>query len=72
MTRLMEQAIERLRTVPENEQDRLAQFLLSELEEDERWARSTSAHEDKLEGLVARVLADDAHGKCPELGPDDL
>jgi hypothetical protein len=48
MTRFMEQAIERLRSVPESKQDQLARFLLCELEEDERWSRSTSEHEDKL------------------------
>ena len=48
----------------ENEQDGRAQY---ELEEDERWIRSTAVHEDKLGGLVDRVLADDAQGKCQEL-----
>ena len=42
MTRLLEQAIERLRTMPEDEQDRLAQFLINELEEDQRWAHATT------------------------------
>lgn len=60
MTRLMEQAIERLRAVPETKQDQLARFLLNELEDDERWSRSTSEHETKLKNLVETVLADDA------------
>ena len=72
MTRLMEQAIERLRAVPEGEQDRLAQFLLSELDDDARWTASTAAHEDKLRALSERVLADDARGACEPLDPDTL
>jgi hypothetical protein len=72
MTRLMKQAIERLRNVPEAEQDRLAQFLLNELKEDERWSRSTADNEAKLATLVEKVLADDDQGKCEPLDPDRL
>jgi hypothetical protein len=72
MTRLMEQAIERLRAVPEPEQDRLASFLLSELEDDERWVATTAANADKLRALSERVLADDARGACEALDPDTL
>lgn len=70
MTRLMEQAIERLRAVPETEQDRLARFLLNELEEDGRWSRSTIEHEAKLKGLVETV--DDGRGECEPLDPGRL
>jgi hypothetical protein len=72
MTRLLEQAIERLRKMPETRQDQLARLLLSELEEEERWARSTVEHEKKLSGFVDRVLADDAAGKSEPLDPDRL
>ena len=72
MTRLMEQAIERLRALPEGQQDRLAQFVLHELAEDERWAASTQANGSKLEGLVDRVLKDDVSGRCEPLDPDRL
>lgn len=72
MTRLMEQAIERLRAVPESQQDRLAQFLLHELAEDERWAATTEAHNDKVRDLVERLLADDAAGRCEPLDPERL
>jgi hypothetical protein len=67
MTRLMEQAIERLRAIPETKQDQLAQFLLHELEDDERWSRSTAEHEGKLKGFIDTVLADDARGACEPL-----
>lgn len=68
MTRLMEQAIERLRAVPDAQQDQIAQFVLNELEDDRRWASSTAAHKDKLLQLAERILADDAAGKCEALG----
>ncbi|MGD0464287.1 MAG: hypothetical protein ABSB74_17530 [Tepidisphaeraceae bacterium] len=44
MTRLREQAIERLRAVPAAQQDEIARFLLAELEEDIRWSQSTAKH----------------------------
>lgn len=72
MTRLMEKAIERLRAIPEPQQDRLAQFLLNELEEDDRWLRSTADHEGKLKVLIDNVLDEDRRGACEPLDPDRL
>lgn len=72
MTRLMEQAIERLRAVPEGQQDRLARFLLSELDDDVRWNASTATRADALQRLANGVLADDARGLCEPLDPDSL
>jgi hypothetical protein len=68
----MEQAIERLRAVPESQQEQLARFLLNELEEDSRWESSTAAHADALRGRVNEVLAVDARGDCEPLNPDTL
>lgn len=56
MTKALEQAIERLKQMPENQQDALAQLLLHEIEEDERWQQSTSAHAEKLKGFVKNIL----------------
>jgi hypothetical protein len=72
MTRLLEQAIERLRAVPEAQQDQLASFLLNELEEEERWTQSTAQHEGALGRLIQDVLDDDRLGKCEPLDPDRL
>ena len=72
MTRLMEKAIERLRSLPEPQQDGLAQFVLNELEQDERWTASTAAHADALGRLAAKVLSDDAAGTCEPLDTDML
>jgi hypothetical protein len=72
MTRRMEQAIERLKSVPEGQQDLLAEFVLHELAEDERWSKTTGEHAGKLRGLIDRVLADDSNGKCGPLDPERL
>jgi hypothetical protein len=68
----MEQAIEQLKAIPETQQDQLAEFLLNELKEDDRWTRSTAQHEGKLKVLVDTVLADDVAGNCEPLDPDHL
>lgn len=72
MTRLMEQAIERLRAVPESQQDKLAEFLLHELAEDQRWSDTSAANGSRLKSIVDRVLADDAAGRCEPLDPERL
>lgn len=72
MTRLMEQVIERLKALPEGQQDGLAGFLLHELAEDERWAASTHQNAAKLNKMVGEVLAEDARGGCEPLDPERL
>ena len=68
----MQKVIERLRAVPEGQQDQLAEFLLHELSEDERWIRTSEAHTEGLKRLVDGVLADDAKGLCDPLDPDRM
>lgn len=72
MTKTLEQAIERLRQMPEDRQDLLAQLLLHEIEEDETWLRSTESNSAKLQGLVHDILEADRHGECETLDPDQL
>jgi len=62
MTKSLEQAIERLQQMPEERQDALAQLLLHEIDEDERWRQSTVAHKGKLRGLIKDVLEADRRG----------
>jgi hypothetical protein len=72
MTKTLEKAIERLREMPEDRQDSLARLLLHEIEEDERWMRSTASNVDRLKGFVAEVLDADRRGECEPLDPDQL
>jgi hypothetical protein len=72
MTKTLQQAIERLQKMPEERQDALAQLLLHEIDEDERWRQSTAAHESKLDGLIKDVLEADRRGECEPLDPDRL
>ena len=72
MTKSLEQAIERLRQMPDERQDLLARLVLHEIEEDERWTRSTESHADKLQGLVQDILEAERRGECELLDPEQL
>jgi predicted DNA-binding ribbon-helix-helix protein len=72
MTKTLEEAIERLKQMPEDRQDSLAQLLLHEIDEDERWRQSTANHTDKLQKLVNEVLEAERRGECEPLDPDNL
>jgi hypothetical protein len=72
MTNLLQEAIDRLRQIPDDRQDSLAKLLLHEIDEDERWEKSTADHRDKLRGLVADILAADARGECEPQDPKQL
>lgn len=72
MTRALDAAIAKLATLPANEQDRIAQWLLDELRDDEHWARQFAASQDALGKLAAEARAERAAGKATELDPDKL
>ncbi len=72
MTKALEKVIERLQQMPDERQDALAAMVLHEIEEDERWMRSTVTNEGKLQGLVVDVLEADRLGQCEPLDPDQL
>ncbi len=56
MTLLLQKAFERAVALPQEEQDRIARFLLSELESEERWAELFSRPEsEKLLEKMANV-----------------
>ena len=72
MTKTLEQAIERLQQLPAERQERLAQLLMHELDEDQRWLDSTAANAEKLRGLVDDVFEADRRGECEPLDADRL
>lgn len=72
MTQLLEDAITKLRQLPEGEQESVARFVLHELEEDQEWRRVSETHADSLKKLVAEVIAEDDRGACPDFDPDRM
>lgn len=72
MTRALDAAIAQLASLPADEQDRIAQWLLDELRDEEHWARQFSASQDSLSKLAAEARTERTAGRTTELDPDKL
>ena len=57
MTRALDAAIAKVATLPDDEQDRIAQWLLDELRDEERWSRRFAASQASLGKLAAEARA---------------
>lgn len=72
MTELLEQAIAKLQTLSENEQNAIASIILEELEDEQRWDESFSRSPDILAKLAASAMAEYHAGETQELDPEKL
>jgi len=72
MTRTLDAAIAKLATLPPDEQDRVARWLLDELRDEEHWTRQFGASQDALSKLADEARADLAAGRTTALDPDEL
>ena len=72
MTRALDAAIAKVSALPAEEQDRIAQWLLEELRDDEHWARRLAGSQDALSKLAAEARAARAAGKPVDLDADKL
>lgn len=65
MTQLLKEAFEKANTLSQEEQDRLARFLLAELDSEHRWAElfGSSESEDLLERLADDALSAHRSGR---------
>ena len=72
MTKLMEQAIARLRALPPDQQDSFAGFVLQELDNEARWDELLSQCAPELERLADEAWAEHEAGLSEELDPDRL
>jgi hypothetical protein len=68
----LDAAIAKLASLPADEQDRIAQWLLDELRDDEHWARQFATSQDALSKLAAEARAERSAGRATELDPDKL
>jgi hypothetical protein len=71
MTKLLEDAIERVRQLPDSLQDNLAQHLLDEMEE-ELFDALIASRPDVLERLAEQALEDHRNGLTRPLIPEEL
>ena len=72
MTQTLDAAIAKLATLPADEQDRVGQWLLDELLDDEHWARQFRVSQDQLSTLAAEARTDSAMGRATTLEPEQL
>jgi len=69
MTRALDAVIAKLAALPPVEQDRIAQWLLDELRDDEQWTQQFAASRDALSKLAAEARAERSAGRATELDP---
>jgi hypothetical protein len=72
MTRLMEKALEALQSLPDEQQDSVAGFVLSEIEAQRNWTISSLRHADALRKLADEAVEDFRAGRTSELDPENL
>jgi hypothetical protein len=72
MTRALDDAIAKISALPEEEQERVARWLLDELEDEEHWDRQFSGSQDALKKLADEARAERAAGRTSKLDPDRL
>ena len=72
MSKLLEEALNKLGELPESEQDSIATWLISELESEERWTNILSDSSDAIGRLADEALAENTAGQTKELDPNKL
>ena len=70
MTKLLEQAISRLKTLPTTQQDTIAAMILEEIEDEVKWDETFAKSQDVLAQLAADAMAEYKAGKTQELDPE--
>ena len=62
MTKLLKRVVEKVKALPDSEQDAIATLILEELEDDVRWDEAFAHTHDKLEQLAAEAMAEHRAG----------
>ena len=70
MTKLLEKALEKVSSLPQDEQDAIASQILAELEDEAAWETRFASQEGKLRRLADEALAEHRRGETRSL--DDL
>jgi hypothetical protein len=72
MTEALEHAFAEAAKLPQEEQDRLAAWILRELAEEQRWDEAFSSSADTLARLADEALDDLRNGRAEPLDPERL
>jgi len=63
MSRLLEKALERVGTLPEDEQDAIASQILASLADEEAWKMRFAEKKDVIRRMAREALEEDAKGE---------
>lgn len=73
MTNLLAEAFKKAQKLPDYLQDELAEQLIEDVENEQKWQQTLSQPQNaKLEELAAKALSDFINGKTKEMGFDEL
>ena len=72
VSRAFDTAIEKMSALPPEEQDRIAQWLLDELLDEERWTEVFSSSQEALSRLADEARDDIKAGRATQLDPAKL
>ncbi len=72
MTKLLEKAVTQTERLPLEEQNRIAEWLLAELEDEAQWGAQFSGSLDALEHLTREALSESNAGRTKLVTPDLL
>ncbi len=72
MTQLLEKVIAKVQQLPSEDQDAVAQLILDELEDEQRWDEAFARSPTTLSRLAAKVREDINAGKIKSLGMDEV
>ena len=72
MTKLLEQAVKKAKSLPDSEQDAIASIILEELEDETKWEEKFLASKDTLAKLAYEAMEEEDRGETHELDPDSL
>lgn len=72
MTELLEKAFRLAAELSPEDQDKIASFLLAEIESERRWETLYEDSQESLARLAREALKDDAAGRTEDLVPDEL
>ena len=70
MSTWLEKAIAEISRLPEDQQDSLARWLLSELASEQQWDAVFASSQGRLAELAREALDEDRHHDCATCDPD--
>jgi hypothetical protein len=72
MTQALEKAFQEASKLPDEEQDRVAQWLLEELADERAWDEKFARSQDALSKLADQALDEIARGEVSDLDPSKM